>query len=116
MKRPKISVVVTTFERPKRLRKALKSVKNQTFKDWECIIVDDGSKDETPDVCAEFLEDKRFRCIQRKKNFGQHTRPKNEGTKAAKADLIAYLDDDNEYYPEHLDVLYKNKGKDVTMW
>lgn len=103
---PKISVVLSTFNREERLKRAIDSILGQSFKDFELIIVDDASPDGTEDVVKSY-DDKRIVYIKRDKNFGTHTRPKNEGTKAAKADLIAYFDDDNIMLKEHLAVLYK---------
>ena len=108
---PKISVILTTFERPNKLKRAIKSVIKQTFQDWELIIVDDCSQDgKTAKICEKFSnKDNRIRYIRRKSNFGQHTRPKNEGLKSAKSDYIAYLDDDNEYRKDHLQALWTYK-------
>jgi len=113
---PKISVILTTYNRKKRLKKAIESVLDQSFKDWELIIVDDCSTDKTHKVIKKYeRKDKRIRSILRKENFGQHPKPKNDGTMAAKAPLIAYLDDDNVYKKDHLFALYKEllKNKDV---
>lgn len=52
-------------------------------------------------------DDPRIVYIRRNKNWGNHTRPKNDGSKAAKADLIAYFDDDNYMLPSHMQVLWK---------
>lgn len=107
--KPKISVIVTTYNRCDKLPRALDSIVNQTFRDWEIVLVDDCSTDETQAVAEEYLKKlgDKMQYIRRKKNFGQHTRPKNEGTMAAKADLIAYLDDDNAFRRDHLQALYK---------
>ena len=113
----KISVILTTYNRVNKLKRAVKSVLNQTFTDWELIIVDDHSNDKTQKYCEKMVnKDSRIRYIRRKSNFGQHTRPKNEGTKAAKTDLIAYLDDDNKYLRDHLQVLYKYIGKNDIIY
>ena len=107
----KISVILTTFNRAYKLKRAVKSVLNQTFTDWELIIVDDCSNDKTQKYCEKMVKkDDRIKYIRRESNFGQHTSPKNQGTQAATTDLIAYLDDDNEYLRDHLQVLYKYIG------
>jgi glycosyltransferase involved in cell wall biosynthesis len=114
---PAISVITTTYNRVSRLKKAVKSVLNQTFTDWELIIVDDYSTDKTQKYCEKMVrKDNRIRYIRRSSNFGQHPRPKNEGTQAATADLVAYLDDDNEYRRDHLQVLYKYLGKNDVVY
>lgn len=108
MNNPKLSVVVSTYNRSERLKRALVSILAQSFADFELIVVDDASVDETEEVVKDFMKkDPRVKYIKRDVNFGTHTRPKNEGTKAATCDLIAYFDDDNVMLPDHLAVLYK---------
>jgi len=107
---PKISVIITHHNRYKELKKAVQSVLSQTFKDWELIIVDDCS-DKNAKQLRKYLKgltikDSRVRYVIRSTNFGQHPRPKNEGSRMARAPYIAYLDDDNQYRRDHLQVLY----------
>jgi len=103
--KPKISVVISTFNRPQLLQRAIDSVLSQTFKDWELIIVDDCS-DVPPPISAPGKED-RVIPIRLPWNTGYLVRPKNVGIMCARGDLIAYLDDDNVYLPDHLEVLYE---------
>jgi glycosyltransferase involved in cell wall biosynthesis len=106
MKNPKISVVMSTYNRAKDyLPKAIESVLKQTFKDFEFIIVDDGSTDNTSKVVHSY-KDKRIRYYKLK-HFGCDTKPKNSGTKNAKGKYIAYLDDDCQFRPDHLQALLK---------
>ncbi len=105
---PLVSIVLTTYQRPEKLDRCIRSILNQSFKDFELIIVDDHSLDDTDKVVEKYqTKDQRIRYIKLKENFGTHTRPKNEGTKAAKADYVAYFDDDNVMYPSHMQVLWK---------
>ena len=106
-----ISIVMSSYNRPKKLKRAVDSVLKQTFTDWELVIVDDNSKEDTQAV-AEAFKDPRIRYIKRKKNFGNDTRPKNEGILASKGEFICFLDDDNEYRPDHLAILLKEIQKD----
>ena len=106
-----ISIVLTTFQRPSRLQKAIDSILKQTYPDWELIVVDDASKDKTEEVVKSFKDD-RIKYIQRKKNFGTDTKPKNEGIMASKGEFIALLDDDNTYRPDHLAVLVAEMKKE----
>jgi glycosyltransferase involved in cell wall biosynthesis len=114
----KISVVITHHNRLKELKKAVDSVIAQTLKDWELIIVDDCSKNDEKKLKNYFKKlttnDSRIRTYVRSTNFGQHTRPKNEGSRMANAPYVAYLDDDNQYRRDHLQVLwtYMEKWKD----
>lgn len=101
-----ISVVLTTYNRSKRLKKAIQSVLNQSLPGWELIVVDDHSKDDTEKVVRSF-DDPRIKYIKKKKNFGCDTQPKNYGIIASRGEYIAFLDDDNEYRPDHLAVLLK---------
>jgi glycosyltransferase involved in cell wall biosynthesis len=100
-----ISVIISTFNRSGRLKKAIQSVLNQTYPDFELIIVDDNSKDDTEKVVKSF-KDKRIGYIKRTKNSGTDARPKNQGIMASKGEYIAFLDDDNEFRPDHLMALY----------
>ncbi|MDN3605258.1 glycosyltransferase family 2 protein [Belliella kenyensis] len=56
---PLISVIIPTYNRAHVLANAIRSVLNQTFEDWELIVVDDGSEDETRELVSVFFDDKR---------------------------------------------------------
>lgn len=113
----KVSVILTTFNRAKIfLPRAIKSVLDQGFKDFELIIIDDASKDGTSKlVRAVMKRDKRVKYIRHKKNFGSDTRGKNEGLLASKGEYIAYLDDDNEWLPYHLEKLINKLDKNPKL-
>lgn len=100
-----ISVVITNHDKytKRLLERAIPSVLNQSYQDFEIVVVQDGGED----IKNKLPKDDRITYIHRKENFGNHTRPKNEGTLAAKGDLIAYLDSDNSYRVDHLQALYK---------
>jgi len=103
--KPCVSVILTTFNRAKIfLPRAINSVLTQTSKDFELIIIDDASTDDTEKVVKSF-KDKRIKYIKHIKNFGSDTRGKNEGILASKGRYLAYLDDDNEWLPYHLEKL-----------
>ncbi|RLB83745.1 MAG: hypothetical protein DRH17_00905 [Deltaproteobacteria bacterium] len=111
--KPMISVVITTYNRKEKLKRALESVINQTFPHWEIILVDDHSTDGTEDMVKDYMErlGERITYLRRNENYGQDARPKNEGTLAARAELIAYLDDDNAFRKDHLQVLWEAMEK-----
>lgn len=96
-----ISCIVTTYNRPEKLKRAIQSVIDQTFTDWELIIVDDHSE-----VGIKPPEDKRITYRYLDKNSGKQAIPKNIGTRLAKGEYLAYLDDDNVWRPDHLQALY----------
>ena len=110
---PKVSVIIPTYNRADLLPRAIKSVLNQTFKDFELIIVDDGSTDNTKEVVKGFQkEDGRIRYIWQE-NSGGAAKPKNKGIKNSKGDYIAILDSDDEWLPEKLQKqleLFKNSS------
>jgi glycosyltransferase involved in cell wall biosynthesis len=101
-KNPIVSVIIPTYNRANLVGKAIKSVLNQTYQNFEVIIVDDGSTDNTEDVVRGF-PDKRVKYIKKyKKNKGISV-ARNLGIKVALGKYIALLDSDDEWLPEKLD-------------
>lgn len=102
MAAPTFSIVVPTYQRASMLEECLASVAAQTFGDFECIVSDDGSTDETPAVVAGWsASDARFRH-HRLSNGGSPGRTRNLGAEIARAPWIAFLDDDDLWLPEKL--------------
>jgi len=98
-----ISIIIPTYNRANLLPRAIKSILNQTFKNFELIIVDDGSIDNTKEVVGRFRKnDKRVRYIWQD-NSGAPAKPKNAGIKNAKGEFIAFLDSDDEWLVEKLE-------------
>jgi len=96
MKKPKISIILSTYNRKNLLKKAIKSVLLQTFKDFELIVVDDCSTDKTQELVKNFKsKDKRIKYFRMKKNFGNDSQPKNVGILKSEGEYIAFLDDDD---------------------
>lgn len=98
--KPSVSIVIPTYNRSRLLARAVKSVLNQTYQDFELIIVDDASTDNTEEVVNSF-NDKRIRYLRHEKNKGEAA-ARNTGIKAAKYDYIAQQDSDDEWLPEKL--------------
>jgi len=97
-----ISIVIPTFNRVSLLYACLQSIQKQSFHNWECIIVDDYSTDNTLKVIQQLLkEDRRFRCIANIRSKGAQG-ARNTGILAAKGDWIAFNDSDDEWMPEKL--------------
>jgi glycosyltransferase involved in cell wall biosynthesis len=91
---PQISIIIPVYKVEEYLRQCLDSVLAQTFSDYECILVDDGSPDNCPAICDEYAEkDFRFKVIH-KKNGGLSD-ARNEGIKTAKGEYIVLLDSDD---------------------
>ncbi len=99
MNAPKISVVIATFNRAAMLKEALQSLVDQTFSDFEAIIVDDGSTDETPEIVAAF-SDPRFHYIFQE-NKGRST-ARNCALAKVRSTFIAFLDSDDLFAPDKL--------------
>ncbi len=99
---PTVSVIIPTFNREHLIQRTISSVLAQTFSDLELIIVDDGSTDNTGEVIQKFT-DPRIRYIPLDKNYGGGY-ARNQGIKAAHGELIAFLDSDDEWMPEKLEL------------
>lgn len=100
--KPKISVVMPTYNRAGLVRHAIQSIVDQTFNDWELVIIDDGSTDETENVVKLYLKDKRIRYFKNKTNKGI-SYSRNRGNKLAKADIIVVQDSDDMSLPDRLE-------------
>lgn len=100
MRGPKVSVIIPTFNHGRLLGRAVRSVLGQTWEDYELIIVDDGSSDETPEVIAGF-SDERITMIRHEENEGKSA-ALNNASAAAQGAYVALLDDDDEWLPEKL--------------
>jgi len=101
---PKVSVIIPTCNRPEYVKKAIESVLEQTYQDFEIIVVDDGMKDRAEEVVKSF-SDTRITYIQHSENRGCAA-SKNTGARNAKGKYIAILDDDDEYLPQKLQLQY----------
>jgi glycosyltransferase involved in cell wall biosynthesis len=99
---PTVSIIIPTHNRAKLVQEALRSVLGQTFQDYEVIIVDDGSSDNTRQVIKEFTQhDKRMHYFCQSNRGPSAAR--NRGIRASKGQYIAFLDDDDMWLPEKLE-------------
>lgn len=99
---PKVSVIIPTHNRSELLKRAIKSVLNQTYQDFEIIVVDDGDVS-AEDVVKSFSES-RIKYIKHKIPHKGGSAARNTGIKNSKGDYIAFLDDDDEWLPEKLEI------------
>jgi len=110
---PTVTVIISTYNRANLLGRAIKSVLNQTFADFELIVVDDASTDNTEEVVRAFT-DPRIRFIRHEQNQGVSA-VRNTGLKAALGDYVAFLDSDDEWLPQKLEkqlqVFWSNHGE-----
>ena len=99
---PKVSVIIPTHNRAHLIGRSIQSVLNQTYQDFEIIVVDDGSTDNTKDIIEKFQKkDNRIKYIRHEKNKGGSA-ARNTGIKAARGEYIAFQDSDDEWFPEKL--------------
>ncbi|HLV05620.1 glycosyltransferase [uncultured Georgenia sp.] len=103
---PLVSVVLPTKDRAAVLPDAVRSVLAQTYRRWELIVVDDGSRDETPEVLARFTDDPRVRVVTHETNRGVAA-ARNSGLAAATGEYVAYLDSDNTWEPDFLELMVR---------
>ncbi len=100
---PFFSIILPTFNRAHRVARAIESVLAQAFTDWELIIVDDGSRDNTFEIIRPFvLKDERIR-YHYARNHGLAI-ARNTGIQMSHGRYITFLDSDDEYLPEHLQI------------
>lgn len=104
--RPLFTVIISTFNRRHIITRAIDSVLKQTFRGFELLIIDNGSTDGTQAV-VEGIKDPRLRYIRNPNPSGSCDGPRNMGIEAAEGSLVAFLDDDDIWYPERLEKVKK---------
>ena len=100
---PLFSIVIPTHNRAKLLKRAIESVLNQSYKNWELIVVDDGSRDETRELVAG-ISDQRIRYIYQEHQ--DRSTARNVGIGTAKGKYVCFLDDDDCFLSDHLSILH----------
>ncbi|MBE9085851.1 glycosyltransferase family 2 protein [Tolypothrix sp. LEGE 11397] len=99
---PEISIVLCTYNRAKYLNKCIDSIINQTFQDWELIVVDDGSEDNTFEIVNIYVQKfnniRYFKHKNRKPGYAR-----NAGIQASFGKYITFIDSDDAYQPNHLE-------------
>jgi len=110
MNNPKITVLMPVYNAEKFLKEAIDSILNQTFKDFEFIIINDGSTDNSKKIILSY-NDKRIRYFENDKNLGV-AGTLNRGLKLAKGEYIARMDADDIAYPIRLELEYSEIIKD----
>lgn len=102
MKEPKVCVIMPVYNGEKTIKLALASLLNQSYTNWECVIVNDGSTDGTRSI-LDSLKDPRFRIFHLNKNCGRGV-ARDEALKRSEGDYLAYLDADDMMYKDKLKV------------
>ncbi|WP_455640365.1 glycosyltransferase family 2 protein [Parabacteroides sp.] len=109
----RISIVIPIYNRGYCLSRCLDSVLKQTFADWECILVDDASTDNSWQICCEYVaRDSRFQAVKQSENGGVSI-ARNRGLELARGEYIAFIDSDDWIEPNYLSVLYQFTGQKI---
>ncbi|RTY84400.1 glycosyltransferase family 2 protein [Flavobacterium sp. LS1P28] len=110
---PKVSIIMATYNRAEYILESLQSIQAQTFKDWECIIIDDGGTDNTAEILAPILKQNiRFKYFIRTSKY-QKGLPgsRNYGLDLAQGDYVIFFDDDDIVHPQNLELCVKELSK-----
>lgn len=108
-----ISIVIPLYNKSKCIEKCIESVLSQSLNDWELVIIDDGSTDNSCNIVEKYLEDKRIRLI-RQSNRGV-SNARNHGIKEAKGEWIVFIDADDSFLPNALKTLYDTAINNKTL-
>ncbi len=103
MQEPFFSIIIPSYNRAHIILNTISTVQRQSFTNWECIIVDDGSTDNTKEIIAQ-IQDERVKYIYQ--NNAERSAARNNGAQNAKGKYICFLDSDDEFLENHLQVLY----------
>ena len=97
---PMISVIITTYNRSHYILRAIHSVLNQTIENYEIIVIDDGSTDNTADVLVSLIQTKKIKYFYQQNNGVSAAR--NAGVQFSQGEYLAFLDSDDEWNPDKL--------------
>lgn len=103
MHTPFFSIIIPTYNRAHFISRTLNSVQVQRFYDWEVLIVDDGSKDNTAEIVHSFLADERFKYLP--KENAERGAARNYGFDRARGEYVIFLDSDDLFHADHLATL-----------
>lgn len=102
-----VSIIMPMYNAGKFLSKSIESVLEQTYQNWELLLIDDGSNDDSIDIALAFMEkDSRIFLLKNEQNMGI-AKTRNKGIEASKGQYIAFLDSDDLWLPNKLEVQIK---------
>lgn len=110
---PIVSVILTSYNKPKTIGKAIESVLNQTFGNWELFIMDDNSQKETVEIIQRYVNDPRIHYINSHIQDSERYKTTryatliNEAIPKTKGKYITYLTDDNIFFPKRFEMMVK---------
>ena len=114
MNNPAISIIIPVYNAENYLRRCIESVLSQSFTDFELILMDDGSKDKSPQICDEYAsQDTRVQVIH--KANGGVSAARNDGLDIAKGEYVTFIDSDDWVEREYLQSLYDKRSLDFVI-
>lgn len=102
MSKPKVSIILPVYNSQEYIKEAIESISSQSFKDWELIIIDDASSDQTPNILKKY-KDKRIIGLKNDRNMGVAI-SLNRGLKQATGEYIARIDADDICFPNRFEL------------
>ena len=111
---PKISVIVPVYNKEKYLNRCIESILGQTFVDFELILIDDGSTDNSGKICDEYAESDLRVVVIHKENAGVCS-ARNDGINKAVGDYIVFIDGDDLIHNRYLELLYTYRNYDLVI-
>jgi glycosyltransferase involved in cell wall biosynthesis len=115
--KPTVTIIMATYNRAHFIIETLLSIQNQTFLEWECLIIDDGGADNTSEVITPILEkDHRFKFLKRPDSYKKGLPGcRNYGLDLAQGDYIIFFDDDDIPHPQNLELcVYEMSRNDIS--
>lgn len=105
-KQPKITIILATYNRSHLIEETLVSIQNQTYTNWECLIIDDGGTDNTKEVIDSFFKnDSRFQFTKRPNSYKKGLPGcRNYGLDIARGEWVVFFDDDDIVHPQNLEL------------
>ena len=101
-----VSIIIPVYKVEKYLPNCIESILRQTFKDFELILVDDGSPDNCGEICEEYAQkDSRIKVVHQPN--GGLSAARNSGIDIAKGDYLTFIDSDDFVFPHYLEILVK---------
>ena len=109
MKQPKISIIVPVYNAEKYLRQCMDSILNQSFQDFELLLIDDGSKDDSGIICDEYAKKDKRISVWHQENQGVSV-ARNVGLEHAQGEWIYFPDSDDIVVENALEIMMKRYG------
>ena len=109
MNKKYISIILPVYNAEETIERTLKSIESQSCTQYELIIINDGSTDNTEKICLNYLKNKRIKYISTKNNGVSHAR--NIGIANASGDYLCFIDDDDEYHQDFINTMLETVNK-----